>query len=102
MKGLEDNNIYTLLDVHQDGLWPGTIVHNSTYNSTEGYWGVPPWIKDKLTGDDRPFPWPFQNIDPWICRYFTEETNNIFGRFYEDINGAADDFAKFWSIVANR
>ena len=67
------------------------------------YWGVPSWIKDKLVGNAKPFPWPFkQNRTEWVCDYFTEEILKGFGRFYKNYRGAADDFAKFWSIVAKR
>ena len=97
MSNLEDNNIYTLLDVHQDVLWRWPERYGGSY------WGVPSWIKDKLVGNAKPFPWPFKgNRSFWPCDYFTEEILKGFGRFYENYSGAADDFAAFWSIVAKR
>ena len=96
---MEDNNIYTLLDVHQDGLYR----HEEHTPNGEGYWGVPPWIKQKLDGNARQFPWPIKkHLKTWTCRYFTEEISNAFGRLYQNYNGAADDFARFWGHVARR
>ena len=101
---LEDNHIYTLLDAHQDGLYRHDEYNStSTIQNERGYWGVPPWIKQKLDGNEHKFPWPFKKkFSPWICRYFTEEISAAFGRFYNNSNGAADDFARFWGHVARR
>ena len=55
VSNLEDNNIYTLLDVHQDVLWRVPEQYGNSY------WGVPSWIKDKLVGNAKPFPWPFKD-----------------------------------------
>ena len=92
--------------MHQDGLFLGKNVTNETV----GYWGVPPWIKEKLIGNAHKFPWPYKDKDNlfedtllnWPCRYFTEEISNGFGRFYQNYNGTADYFADFWNTVADR
>ena len=98
---LDDNNIYTLLDAHQDGLYKHKDYPKGS--KEHGHWGVPPWIKEKLDGNARKFPWPFKhNLTNFVCRYFTEEVSNAFGRFYQNYNGAADDFARFWGHVAKR
>ena len=68
------------------------------------YWGVPYWIKKKL---DLPlpghaFPWPFQDqLQHWECGYFAEEISRGFGKFYDNVNGVVDDFARFWAFVAS-
>ena len=104
---LEDNHIYTLLDAHQDGLYrqedPDADCEENGECNERGYWGVPPWIKQKLDGNEHKFPWPLKkHLSQWICRYFTEEISSAFGRFYNNSNGAADDFARFWGHVARR
>jgi hypothetical protein len=105
VKMLEVSHIYTLLDVHQDGLYKHEKFEDNedTSGNERGYWGVPPWMKQKLDGNARKFPWPFKNkFKEWPCRYFTEEISNAFGRLYQNYNGAADDFARFWGHVARR
>ena len=91
--------MYTLLDAHQDGLFP--ITFNNTQHS---YWGVPKWIKEKLEGKAHQFPWPMKNypFKIWPCRYFTDEVSSAFGNFYENYNNTADAFAKFWKYTAKR
>ena len=37
----------------------------------------------------------------WECGYFAEEVSRGFGKFYDNINGVADDFAHFWSFLAS-
>ena len=99
VKMLEENDIYSLLDAHQDGLFR----QNNTDSNGQGYWGVPSWVKQKLVGNARKFPWPFKDkLKVWVCRYFTEEITNAFGRLYQNYNGTADDFARFWNHVAKR
>ena len=49
-------NVYILLDMHQDVLWQAGT------NENQGYWGVPKWVKDKLEMPSRLFPWPFIQI----------------------------------------
>ena len=97
MLGLERHSMYTLLDVHQDGL----LFHEGS-SAERGYYGVPQWMQEKLVGNDTTFPWPFKKLNAWVCRYFTQETSNAFGRLYQNYKGAADEFAKFWGIVAHR
>ena len=85
--------VYSLLDVHQDVLW-------KTHET--GYWGVPPWIKAKVDVQTQEFPWPFKKINRWECGYFTEEIAVGFEQIYNNVNGVANDFAKFWKLVAER
>jgi hypothetical protein len=85
--------VYSLLDVHQDVLW-------ETHG--DGYWGVPPWIKDKLNVQTHEYPWPLKEVNRWECGYFTEEIAVGFDQMYNNVNGVADDFAKFWQLVADR
>ena len=65
---------------------------------------MPYWIKEKL---DLPvpghaFPWPFHNqYQHWECGYFAEEISRGFGKFYDNVNGVVDDFARFWAFVAS-
>ena len=37
----------------------------------------------------------------WECGYLTEEVSKGFGQFYANVNGVADNFAKFWKLMAN-
>ena len=91
--------MYTLLDTHQDGLFP--ITFNGTKDS---YWGVPKWIKEKLDVKSRQFPWPMKKypFKIWPCRYFTDKLSTAFGLFYDNYNETADNFAMFWKYVAKR
>jgi hypothetical protein len=82
--------------MHQDVLW------QAGPNETEGYWGVPPWIKHKVDDPDHYFPWPMVQPNAWECGYFTHEISQGFGQFYDNVNGVADDFANFWKIIATR
>ena len=45
----------------------------------------------------------FMNSDRnvWECGYLTEEVSKGFGQFYANVNGVADNFAKFWKLMAN-
>ena len=91
-----DLGIYTILDMHQDVLW------QAGQNESEGYWGVPPWIKHKVDPPQHAFPWPMVKPSVWECGYFTQEISQGFGQFFDNVNGVADDFANFWKIIANR
>lgn len=89
--------MYTLLDLHQDVLWRA-----EGNGMTSGYWGVPPWIKDKLIDTAHQFPWPFNGLKRWECGYLTEHISMAFQRFYSNENHVADDFAAFWEEMAKR
>ena len=80
--------------MHQDVLW------QAGPNESEGYWGVPPWIKHKVGPPQHDFPWPMVNPSVWECGYFTQEISQGFGQFFDNVNGVADDFANFWKIIA--
>merc|ERR1719322_409307 len=90
--------IYTLLDMHQDVLWE----HGNDDTGYTGYWGVPPWIKEKLNVQTYEYPYPLVGVDRWECGYFTEEITTGFEQMYKNVQGVADDFAKFWRVVAER
>ena len=47
--------VHTILDAHQDVLW-----QYGEKSDKGGYWGVPPWIKDKFSKPKHEFPWPFE------------------------------------------
>ncbi|XP_023339622.1 uncharacterized protein LOC111709909 [Eurytemora carolleeae] len=94
VNGLEENGIYTYLDMHQD-----------TLTGIDGYWGIPKWLSDKLDKSDRPYPWPMlstSGFTTWACGYFTEEISNAFQQLYTNNKGAADYFANFWLQVTKR
>ena len=95
VENMESHGVYSLLDAHQDGLW-------ETQGNSASYWGVPPWIKDKLNVQTHEFPWPLKAINRWECQYFTEEIAVGFEQMYKNANGVADDFANFWRLVAER
>ena len=99
VKTLEDHKIYTLLDAHQDGLFE----YPDSNISGKGYWALPKWVKQKLVKGLHEYPWPLkQATSPWICRYFTEQVANSFGRLFQNYDGTQDDFARFWKYMAKR
>lgn len=89
---LEFVGIYTILDMHQDVLW-------KTQKTGDGYYGIPPWIQEKLnhTSD---FPWPFETLSAWPCGYFTKEINKGFDQFYRNVENTTDSFVSFWETMA--
>ena len=90
---MEKLGMYSLLDMHQDVLWPV---------GSDGYWGVPPWIKDKMNVTSHPYPWPMESITSWSCGYLTEHISTAFQNFYDNQNGVLDDNAEFWGNMAQR
>ena len=42
----------------------------------------------------------FSSSAVWECGYLTEEVAEGFGQFYANVNGVADDFARFWKLMA--
>merc|ERR1719259_294842 len=91
---MEEFGIYTLLDMHQDVLWEEKGI---------GYWGVPPWIKEKMSVAAHEYPWPLVDTQTtWECGYFTEHIAVAFQRYYENQNGVLDDNARFYKEVSAR
>ncbi|XP_078583548.1 endoglycoceramidase-like [Branchiostoma floridae x Branchiostoma japonicum] len=80
--------IYTILDMHQDGL-------DSLYN------GVPPWLISSFPPPDHPYPWPLKNVTSWSQNYFTQRCSHNFQCLYDNYKGAADKMAGFWKFVAS-
>ena len=73
--------IYTLFDMHQDVLW---VEKRSSDSYESGYWGVPPWVKDKIGNSSQahPFPypmahWPNTGGIPWACGYFSDKIAKV-------------------------
>ncbi|XP_078663338.1 endoglycoceramidase-like [Branchiostoma floridae x Branchiostoma belcheri] len=79
--------IYTILDMHQDGL-------DSLYD------GVPPWLVASFPPPEHPYPWPLKNITSWDQAYLTQQCSHNFQCLYDNYKGAADKMARFWKFVA--
>ncbi|CAF0809908.1 unnamed protein product [Adineta ricciae] len=87
---LQKNQIYVLLDMHQDGLSSRTGLYD----------GIPPHIYDKFPPPDHPYPWPFKNISSWFLNYLTEACSHGFQCLYDNVAGATESMANFWRLVA--
>jgi len=89
--GLGRHGIYSYLDMHQDVL-----------TGTAEYWGIPPWLADKMTPPSHPYPWPMESthgFSTWACGYFSQEISNKFQQLYTNHK---EEFANIWRTIANR
>jgi len=106
-KSLEQHHMYSLLDMHQDGLtsrwawYPGGVfcVHPGC-----GYDGAPLWLVNR-TVPKHAYPWPFPKIPfvpPIGVPYIDEATAQAFQEIYDNTHGGLDAWAAFWDMVARR
>ncbi|EAL72387.1 hypothetical protein DDB_G0270074 [Dictyostelium discoideum AX4] len=101
---MEDNEIYTLIDFHQDLL-------SRKYCGE----GLPDWIVSNDTNDSFPSPvahsYPKNNesypsLDQCLNKdfgvyYFSEDVNREFQNLYDNVNGVQDKFIDYWRQVVN-
>ncbi|UJR12067.1 hypothetical protein I4U23_016245 [Adineta vaga] len=87
---LEKNQIYVLLDMHQDGLSSRTGLYD----------GIPGWLYDKFPAPSHPYPWPLKNVSSWFLNYLTEACSHGFQCLYDNIAGATESMSNFWRLVA--
>jgi len=91
---LENNGIYTLLDLHQDVL-------NSKFCT---YNGIPNWVMIKSKSKMK-FPSPLIgncSSRNWEENYLTEAVAQGFQDLYDNTNGMLDDLANFWIESSKR
>ncbi|KAG0056485.1 hypothetical protein BGZ83_004743 [Gryganskiella cystojenkinii] len=108
IKKLQDNDIYTLIDQHQD-VWAGQLCGH----------GAPPWFVQPGwvdAGHMMPVPQkstPFA-VDPvtrfpsdadcgsidWGTSYLDYAVGNAFGRLYNNYDNLGDAWAAYWKTVA--
>jgi len=68
------------------------------------YDGVPRWLIDRLPPAKHEYPWPFQSKIPeelWALGYFTEAVSVAFQQLYDNVSGARDAMAEFWTKIAS-
>jgi len=68
------------------------------------YDGVPLWLIDRLPPAKHKYPWPFGQKIPqeqWAMGYFTEAVNVAFQQLYDNVSGARDAMAEFWTKIAS-
>ena len=68
----------------------------------DGYWGIPPWLYEKMTPPAHPYPWPMVSkagYTTWACGYFTQEITNNFQQLYTNHQ---QEFAAIWRAIAAR
>ncbi|EGD73240.1 hypothetical protein PTSG_04956 [Salpingoeca rosetta] len=90
---LANHNIYTLLDVHQDGFSSKFCLYD----------GIPLWVANRSVAR-RPFPWPMQggcSSRPWAANELTEACGQAYDDLYHNVRGMRDAFIKFWSFSAD-
>ncbi|CAF3878742.1 unnamed protein product [Rotaria sp. Silwood1] len=89
---LESNQIFVLLDMHQDLL----------SSRTGSYDGIPAWLYDRFPPPDHPYPWPLQSATrvSWFDLYLTEACSHGFQCLYDNTSGATESMGNFWRLVA--
>ncbi|KAF9192094.1 hypothetical protein BGZ50_008824 [Haplosporangium sp. Z 11] len=106
IKKLQDNNIYTLVDQHQDVLSPQTCGHGVPL------WFVRPgWVKPAHMmpyPQKAPFPVDANGVPSdddcnsidWSVSYLDYAVGNAFGRLYNNYDNLGDAWAAYWSTVS--
>jgi len=68
------------------------------------YDGVPLWLIDRLPPAKHKYPWPFREKIPaeeWALGYLTEAVGVAFQQLYDNVSGARDAMAEFWTKIAS-
>ncbi|CAO3574814.1 unnamed protein product [Mortierella alpina] len=106
IKKLQDNNIYTLVDQHQD-VWAAQICGH----------GAPLWfVKSDWVEPAHRMPYPQKapfavdangvpsdadcNSIDWSVSYLDYAVGNAFGRLYNNYDNLGDAWAAYWKVVA--
>eukprot|EP00055_Hartaetosiga_balthica_P013711 m.71469 g.71469 ORF g.71469 m.71469 type:complete len:487 (+) comp8350_c0_seq1:211-1671(+) len=84
-------DIYTLFDMHQDGLSSKFCLYD----------GIPLWVADRST-PRHAFPWPLTGgcSRPWSENEITEACGQAYDDLYHNVEGMRDAYVKFWSYSA--
>ncbi|KAI0207127.1 Endoglycoceramidase [Lamellibrachia satsuma] len=92
VEALANVGIFVILDMHQDVL--------SSYFGS--YDGVPRWVIDLLPPPKHPYPWPLDHVGEknWTVGYLTQAVGEAFQAIYDNVAGARNHMANFWTIVA--
>ena len=88
INNLGKNNIYTILDSHQDEL--------ADYHCSE--YGLPLWVINKSYPTHN-FPWPLKGTcdsRKWYENVLSEAIAQGWQDFYDNENGMLDDFIRYW------
>ncbi|CAF1323867.1 unnamed protein product [Rotaria sordida] len=90
---LESNNIYVVLDMHQDVL-------SSRFGT---YDGIPLWLYDRFPPPNHAYPFPLSSTpsdNNWALGYVTEACSHGFQCLYDNVDGAVDSMSDFWRLIA--
>lgn len=110
---LKSENIYTILDMHQDVLSRAFCGN-----------GIPLWAADIASNESKAFPlpvkMPYEVVDngtpgtdgapkiedclskDFITYYFSGSVSKAFQSLYDNKYGLLDQFVKFWEVVVER
>jgi len=89
--GLQENGVYTYLDMHQD-----VLTNKATYD------GIPSWLSSKFASPQHQYPWPMKDtsgFSTWACGYFSQEISNGFNQLYTQHK---QEFGNVWKEIATR
>ncbi|KAF9543210.1 hypothetical protein EC957_001085 [Mortierella hygrophila] len=109
IKKLEDNNIYTLIDQHQD-VWAAQICgHGAPLWFMKQGWVTPghmfpvpqKWTPFAVDANGVPSDADCNSID-WATSYLNYAVGNAFGRLYNNYDGLGDAWAAYWKVLAQR
>jgi len=70
------------------------------------YDGVPLWLIDRLPPAKHKYPWPWPSGTEfpdrlWALGYLTEAVGVAFQELYDNVSGARDAMAEFWTKIAS-
>ncbi|KAF9925208.1 hypothetical protein FBU30_004966 [Linnemannia zychae] len=107
IKKLEENNIYTLIDQHQDVWAPQICGHGAPLWFVKSDWVIPSHrfpVPQKLTpfavdGNGVPSDADCGSID-WATSYLNYAVGNAFGRLYNNYDNLGDSWAAYWKVLA--
>ncbi len=88
VNNLGANGIYTILDMHQDGLSSKFCLYD----------GIPEWVVNKSVSKFK-FPWPLKgncSSRNWEANLLTESVSKAYQDLYDNKNNMLDDMGRFW------
>jgi len=80
------------------------VIQDVISSAFGAYDGVPRWLIDRLPPAKHKYPWPFSSGIPsgmWALGYFTEAVGLAFQQLYDNVSGARDAMAEFWTKIAS-